>query len=51
MSPTIPEICALGGITVEDFTESRTCQEIVGIGLTLGEARCLALGEAKVTVR
>lgn len=51
MSPTIPEICALGGITVEDLTKSRTCQEIVGIGLTLGEARCLALGEAKVTVR
>jgi predicted transposase YdaD len=35
----IQEICAMGGITVEDFTQSRAYQEIFG------------LGEAKVTLR
>jgi len=40
---TIPEICAMGGLTLEDFTQSRAYQEIFG----LGEAR----GEAKVALR
>jgi predicted transposase YdaD len=43
----IQEICAMGGITVEDFTQSRAYQEIFG----LGEARGEALGEANVTLR
>ena len=43
----IQEICAMGGITVEDFTQSRAYQEISG----LGEARGEALGEANVTLR
>lgn len=40
---TIPEICAMGGLTLEDFSQSRACQEIFG----LGEARGEALGEAR----
>ena len=41
----------MGGITLEDFTQSRAYKEIFG----LGEARCEARGEAreaaKVTLR
>ena len=37
----------MGGITVEDFTQSRIYKEIVGIGFAEGEAR----GEARVTLR
>jgi predicted transposase YdaD len=37
-SRSIPEICAMGGITVEDFTKSRIYQEIAGIGRQEGEA-------------
>ncbi|MCP9804630.1 DUF4351 domain-containing protein [Cyanobium sp. T1G-Tous] len=44
---SIPEVCAMGGITVEDFTQSRIYKEIVGIGFAEGEAR----GEARVTLR
>ena len=43
----IQEICAMGGITVEDFTQSRAYQEISGLGEARGEAR----GEANVTLR
>jgi predicted transposase YdaD len=43
----IREICAMGGITVADFTQSRAYQEIFGLGEARGEAR----GEAKVTLR
>ncbi|MFM7676395.1 MAG: DUF4351 domain-containing protein [Synechococcus sp.] len=44
---SIPEICAMGGITLEDFTQSRAYQEILG----LGEARGKAREAAKVTLR
>ena len=44
---TIPEICAMGGITLEDLTQSRAYQEIFGLGEARGEAR----GAAKVTLR
>jgi len=47
----IQEICAMGGITVEDFTQSRAYQEILGIGEERGEARGEALGEATVILR
>ena len=40
---TIPEICAMGGLTLEDFTQSKAYQEIFG----LGEAR----EAAKVALR
>ncbi len=46
-SRSIPEVCAMGGITVEDFTQSRIYKEILGIGVAEGEAR----GEARVTLR
>lgn len=39
----IKEICAMGGITIEDFTKSPAYREIFGEGE--------ALGEAKVTLR
>ena len=37
----------MGGITLEDFTQSWAYQEIFGLGEASGEAR----GEAKVTLR
>jgi len=40
---TIPEICAMGGLTLEDFSQGRAYQEIFG----LGEAR----EAAKVALR
>ena len=30
--PLIPEICAMGGITLDDFTQRRDYQEIFGFG-------------------
>ena len=45
----------MGGITVEDFTQSRIYKEIVSIGVAEGEARGEARGKAreaaKVTLR
>ena len=43
---TIPEICAMGGITVDDFTSSVAYREIFGLGLQEGrqaEAATLTL--------
>ena len=52
---TIQELCAMGGITLEDFTQSVAYREIFGRGeargVALGEARGEAQGEAKVTLR
>lgn len=44
---TIPEICTMGGLTLEDFTQSRAYQEIFGSGEACGEAR----EAAKVALR
>ena len=49
--PLIPEICAMVGITLEDFTQSRAYQEIFGLGeatvtLRLLARRCGPLSEA-----
>jgi predicted transposase YdaD len=48
---SIQELCAMGGITLEDFTESVAYREIFGRGeargVALGEARGVALGEAR----
>lgn len=44
---SIQELCAMGGITLEDFTQSVAYREIFGRGEASGEAR----GEAKVTLR
>jgi len=56
---TIQELCAMGGITLDDFTQSVAYREIFGrgeargvaLGEARGEARGEALGEAKVTLR
>ncbi len=56
---SIQELCAMGGITLDDFTQSVAYREIFGRGVgpwrRLGEARVEArgeaLGEAKVTLR
>ncbi len=45
------ELCAIGGITLDDFTQSVAYREIFGRGEALGEARGEARGEAKVTLR
>jgi predicted transposase YdaD len=44
---SILEICAMGGITLEDFSQSRAYQEIFGLGEARGEAR----EAAKVALR
>ena len=41
----------MGGITLDDFTQSVAYREIFGRGEALGEARGEARGEAKVTLR
>ncbi len=43
----IPEICAMGGLTLDDFTNSRAYREIFREGEARGEARGVALGEAR----
>jgi hypothetical protein len=43
----IPEICAMGGITLEDFTQSVAYKEIFG----LGEEQGLKTGELEITLR
>jgi predicted transposase YdaD len=56
---SILELCAMGGITLDDFTQSIAYREIFGQGeargVALGEARGVALGqvqgEAKVILR
>ncbi len=51
----IQEICAMGGLTLDDFTQSRAYREIFGQGeargIAEGEARGRAEGEATVTLR
>ncbi len=44
---SIQELCAMGGITLDDFTQSVAYQEIFGRGEAQGEARGVALGEAR----
>jgi hypothetical protein len=44
---SIQELCAMGGITLDDFTQSVAYREIFCRGEAQGEAR----GEAKVTLR
>ena len=41
----------MGGITLDDFTQSVAYREIFGRGEARGEARGQAQGEAKVTLR
>ena len=46
---TVPEICAMGGITVEDFTSSVAYREIFGLGRQEGrqESRQESLQEGQ----
>jgi len=44
---SILELCAMGGITLDDFTQSIAYREIFGRGEAQGEARGVALGEAR----
>jgi predicted transposase YdaD len=44
---SIQELCAMGGITLDDFTQSVAYREIFGRGEAQGEARGIALGEAR----
>jgi predicted transposase YdaD len=52
---SIQELCAMGGITLEVFTQSVAYREIFGRGeargIALGEARGEARGKAKDTLR
>ena len=52
---SIHELCAMGGITLDDFTQSVAYREIFGRGeargVALGEARGIALGEARGEAR
>ena len=43
----ISEICAMGGLSLDDFTKSRAYREIYREGEVAGEARGVALGEAR----
>ena len=44
---SIQELCTMGGITLDDFTQSIAYREIFGQGEAQGEARGVALGEAR----
>jgi predicted transposase YdaD len=58
-SRLIPEICAMGGITLEDFTQSVAYKEIFGLGeqrgreqgLEKGWEQGLKTGELEITLR
>lgn len=47
----IPEICAMGGITLEDFTQSVAYKEIFGLGEERGREQGLKTGELEITMR
>ncbi|MCP9923548.1 DUF2887 domain-containing protein [Synechococcus lacustris] len=44
---SIPELCAMGGITIEDFSQSVAYKEIFGLGEARGKAEGKAEGEAR----
>ena len=50
-SRPIPEICAMGGITLEDFTQSVAYREIFGLGEQRGREQGLKTGELEITMR
>jgi predicted transposase YdaD len=50
-SRLIPEICAMGGITLEDFTQSVAYKEIFGLGEERGREQGLKTGELEITLR
>jgi len=44
---TVPEICAMGGITVDDFSSSVAYREIFGLGQQEGEQKGRQEGPAR----
>ena len=48
---TVPEICAMGGITVDDFTSSVAYREIFGLGLQEGEQKGRQAEASALTLR
>jgi hypothetical protein len=50
-SRPIPEICAMGGIALEDFTQSVAYREIFGLGEQRGRQQGLQAGELDITLR
>ena len=50
-SRPIPEICAMGGITLEDFSKSVAYREIFGLGEARGLEQGLKTGELEITMR
>jgi predicted transposase YdaD len=48
---TVPEICAMGGITVDDFTSSVAYREIFGLGLHEGEIKGRQTEASALTIR
>jgi predicted transposase YdaD len=48
---TVPEICAMGGITVDDFTSSVAYREIFGLGRQKGEQKGRQSEASAITVR
>ena len=47
----IPEICAMGGISLEDFSKSVAYREIFGLGEQRGREQGLKTGELEITMR
>jgi predicted transposase YdaD len=47
----IQEICAMGGITLEDFSKSVAYREIFGLGEQRGREQGLKTGELEITLR
>jgi hypothetical protein len=50
-SRPIPEICAMAGITLEDFSQSAAYKEIFGLGEQRGREQGLQAGELDITLR
>ena len=48
---TLQEICSMGGITLEDLSQSRAYQEIFGLGEARGEVRGRTQEMTAVTLR
>jgi len=48
---SIPELCAMGGISLEDFTQSVAYREIFGQGRQEGRQEGLQEGELELTLR
>ena len=48
---TVPEICAMGGITVDDFTSSVAYREIFGLGQQDGEQKGRQAEAAAISLR